>query len=129
MSESFEEKVSDLVADLTRQRDAAWLQTENQKTRIGELLTALEKLHRERDEARSMTERQWLLRVGSRLCMAGCKSDGILDSIDEIIRERDETRGAIKSTIAWLQSRRNAPDFTTMGMVEERLLKALGAAK
>lgn len=52
MSESFEEKVSDLVADLTRQRDAAWLQTENQKTRIGELLTALEKLHRERDEAR-----------------------------------------------------------------------------
>ncbi len=54
MSESFEEKVSDLVADLTRQRDAAWLQTENQKTRIGELLTALEKLHRERDEARDV---------------------------------------------------------------------------
>ena len=88
-----------------------------------------ERLERERDEARSMTERQWLLRVGSRLCMAGCKSDGILDSIDEIIRERDETRGAIKSTIAWLQSRRNAPDFTTMGMVEERLCRALEAAK
>ena len=87
------------------------------------------RLEQERDEARSMTERQWLLRVGSRLCMAGCKSDGILDSIDEIIRERDETRGAIKSTIAWLKERRNAPDFTTMGMVEERLLKALEAAK
>lgn len=50
------------------------------------------KMERERDEARSMTEHQWLLRVGSRLCVAGCKSDGILDSIDEIIRERDEAR-------------------------------------
>ena len=54
------------------------------------------KLERERDEARSMTEHQWLLKVGSRLCVAGCKSDGILDSIDEIIRERDEAREECK---------------------------------
>lgn len=93
------------------------------------------RLERERDEARSLTEHQWLLKVGSRLAVAGCKSDGIIDSLDEIIRERDkareeadkwkklhdtkdelfkkgiaevererdEARGAIKSTIAWLK--------------------------
>lgn len=47
---------------------------------------------RERDEARSLTEHQWLLKVGSRLVQAGCKSDGITESLDEIIRERDEAR-------------------------------------
>lgn len=52
---------------------------------------------RERDEARSLTEHQWLLKVGSRLVAAGCKSDGILDSIDEIIRERDEARKEIET--------------------------------
>lgn len=49
-------------------------------------------LKQERDEARSLTEHQWLLKVGSRLVQAGCKSDGITESLDEIIRERDEAR-------------------------------------
>ena len=64
---------------------------------------------------------------------ARARAEGLRESLlgePEMRRgERDEARGAIKSTIAWLQSRRNAPDFTTMGMVEERLLKALEAAK
>ena len=57
------------------------------------------KLERERDEARRkrdevlrFTEYQWLLKVANRLMSAGCKSDGILDSLDEVIRARDEAR-------------------------------------
>lgn len=57
------------------------------------------RLERERDEARRelaeamrLTEHQWLLKVACRLVSAGCKSEGILDSLDEVIRERDEAR-------------------------------------
>ena len=98
MSESFEEKVSDLVADLTRQRDAAWLQTENQKTRIGELLTALEKLHRERDEAREAAAKWESL--FSTMERAGAEQARRADTNREwglrAERERDEAREALK---------------------------------
>lgn len=50
------------------------------------------RLERQRDEAWKMTGHQWITEVASRLVAAGCKSDGILDSIDQIIRKRNEAR-------------------------------------
>lgn len=55
------------------------------------------RLERQRDEAWRMTGHQWLTEVASRLVSAGCKSDGILDSIDQIIRKRNEARREIEA--------------------------------
>ena len=51
-------------------------------------------LERELAEARSMTEGQWLLKVAARLVSAGCKSDGIVDALDELIKQRDHYKAA-----------------------------------
>lgn len=51
-----------------------------------------EKLECQRNEVMRLTEHEWLLKVACRLVSAGCKSDGILESLDEVIRERDEAR-------------------------------------
>lgn len=58
------------------------------------------KLQRELAEARSMTEGQWLLKVAARLVTAGCKSDGIVDAMDELIQQRDIAIEAIKEIMA-----------------------------
>lgn len=54
------------------------------------------KLQRELAEARSMTEGQWLLKVAARLVTAGCKSDGIVDAMDELIQQRDTLAEALE---------------------------------
>jgi len=53
-------------------------------------------LERELAEARSMTEGQWLLKVAARLVTAGCKSDGIVDALDELIQQRDTLADACR---------------------------------
>ena len=53
-------------------------------------------LERELAEARSMTEGQWLLKVAARLVTAGCKSDGIVDAMDELIQQRDTLAEALE---------------------------------
>jgi predicted RNase H-like nuclease (RuvC/YqgF family) len=76
---------------------------ENLPEMIGDLAKALteetterEQLERELAEARSMTEGQWLLKVAARLVTAGCKSDGIVDAMDELIQQRDRLAEALK---------------------------------
>ena len=53
-------------------------------------------LTKELAEARSMTEGQWLLKVAARLVTAGCKSDGIVDAMDELIQQRDTLAEALE---------------------------------
>lgn len=57
------------------------------------------KLQRELAEARSMTEGQWLLKVAARLVTAGCKSDGIVDAMDELIQQRDTLAEALETVL------------------------------
>lgn len=57
-------------------------------------------LERELAEARSMTEGQWLLKVAARLVTAGCKSDGIVDAMDELIQQRDTLAEAMIPAMA-----------------------------
>jgi ribosomal protein L37AE/L43A len=40
-------------------------------------------------------------------------------------RQRDEALQALRETIAWLDQRRDAPDWTTFGMIQEQLRAAL----
>jgi hypothetical protein len=70
------------------------------------------------EEARKM-ERVWT--IGSIVS----PSDKATLELIKVTKERDEVREAIKSTIDWCAERRNAPDHTTLGMVEERLRQAL----
>jgi predicted RNase H-like nuclease (RuvC/YqgF family) len=76
---------------------------ENIPEMIGDLAKALaeetterEQLERELAEARSMTAGQWLLKVATRLVTAGCKSDGIVDAMDELIQQRDTLAEALE---------------------------------
>lgn len=46
-----------------------------------------------------MTEGQWLLKVAARLVTAGCKSDGIVDAMDELIQQRDTLAEALEQFV------------------------------
>jgi hypothetical protein len=75
------------------------IDTAHRHSRYLEASKRIEQLEYERDEARMkrddvmrLTEHEWLLKVACRLVSAGCKSEGILESLDEVIRERDQAR-------------------------------------
>lgn len=94
------------IIELERERDEArmkWREAwdgwnealeERNEARKGwsKALEERDEARKERDEVMRLTEHQWLLKVACRLVSAGCKSEGILDSLDEVIRERDEAR-------------------------------------
>jgi hypothetical protein len=90
--------------------------------------TKIEQLERELAEARSMTEGQWLLKVAARLVTAGCKSDGIVDAMDELIQQRDSLAEAAQAVV----DRWDAPtwkDLEPTAKFMNALRKAIAAAK
>jgi hypothetical protein len=54
------------------------------------------------DRLRNMTEHQWLLKVAARLVAAGCKSDGVVDSLDELIQQRDRLAEALRNCLPFI---------------------------
>lgn len=56
---------------------------------IEQLERELSDANKRRDEVLSMTEHGWLFKIATRLAGAGCKSDGIVDALDELIGQRD----------------------------------------
>jgi hypothetical protein len=111
---------------------------ENLPEMIGDLAKALaeetterEQLERELTEARSMTEGQWLLKVAARLVTAGCKSDGIVDAMDELIQQRDTLAESLTELLDALGATHKPHELIGYGIAQHRAqeIVALAAVK
>lgn len=58
---------------------------------IKRLVSLAKQLERRLNEIESMNEYAWLAKISEKLIESGCKPDGILDSLDVLIRERNES--------------------------------------
>jgi hypothetical protein len=57
---------------------------------------------------------------------AGCLIDGILnlkEGLSLCATERDAAEAALSNLYCWLDERRNAPDVTTLGMIQRKILE------
>ena len=126
----------EIIPKLTKERDearererVAWNAFDEERQRASREGERVWEARRERDEARKQGA-MWKSNHDNQVALKAMLMDrpdlgDRASRISELIRERDEVREAIKSTIDWCAERRNAPDHTTLGMVEERLRQAL----
>jgi hypothetical protein len=93
---SLKSKLHEALSEIRRLRSMSHVEMMSENRNVYDHTVEWEnrclKAESERDEVLGKTEHQWLLKVAIRLVQAGCKSCGIVDSLDEVIKDRDDVR-------------------------------------